>query len=139
MIVRPLNQYDYDSTLVGWWKQWKQTPPPIELLPDNGIGGFIVLDGKIPVCAGFVYITNSSMVWMEFIVSNINYKNKKNRIECLKLLESTISSFAFQLGKKYVYSLLKTSNKSLLDISASQGYVHNGERFNEMIKVLWEQ
>ena len=51
--IRPLNETDYDETLVGWWKDWKWDAPPKDFLPENGSGGMIVLDGDEPVCAGF--------------------------------------------------------------------------------------
>ena len=77
--VRKLNTTDYDDILVGWWKGWKWTPPTRDFLPENGEGGFIVLDGDTPVCAGFVYITNSKVAWCEFIISNPNYKDHRKK------------------------------------------------------------
>lgn len=139
MTVRRLVEKDYEEILCGWWKDWRKSPPSRDMLPDNGTGGFIVYDGEVPVCAGFMFNTNSSLVWIEFIVSNINYKNKDKRIECLSILDTTITELARKIGKKFVYSLLKGNNKSLLNISISQGYRYNGERYNEMIKDIWEQ
>ena len=139
MEVRSLNEEDYDNILVGWWKDWKKTPPPRDVLPDNGTGGFIVYDGNIPVCAGFMYNTNSSMVWIEFIISNIRYKDRGKRTEALMLLDLTITTLAKNLEKKYVYSLLKPNSKHLMRVSKLQGYRFNGERYNEMIKNIWEQ
>ena len=86
-----------------------------------------------------MYNTNSSMVWIEFIVSNINYTDREKRREALAMLDTTITSLARKLNKKYVYSLLKEDNKSLIDVSLNQGYIHNSIRFNEMIKKIWEQ
>jgi hypothetical protein len=139
MTVRKLNENDYDEILCGWWRDWRKTPPPKDMLPENGTGGFIVYDGETPVCAGFMFNTNSALVWIEFIVSNINYKDKEKRRYCISLLDETITSLARKLDKKYVYSLLKGNSKSLLDVSISQGYKYNTERYNEMIKKIWEQ
>jgi hypothetical protein len=55
------------------------------------------------------------------------------------MLDTTITSLARKLNKKYVYSLLKEDNRSLIDVSLNQGYIHNSIRFNEMIKKIWEQ
>ena len=60
--VRELNETDYESILVKWWKDWRWTPPPKDFLPDNAKGGFIVYDKDIPVCAGYIYVTNSKVV-----------------------------------------------------------------------------
>ncbi len=61
--IRPLIYSDYDDILVGWWKAWKTTVPARDYLPDNATGGLIVYDEDTPVCAGFVYNTNSSIDW----------------------------------------------------------------------------
>lgn len=139
MNVRPLEPDDYENILCKWWKDWRKPAPPRDVLPDDGTGGFIVYDEDIPVCAGFMYNTNSSMVWIEFIVSNINYTDREKRREALAMLDTTITSLARKLNKKYVYSLLKEDNRSLIDVSLNQGYIHNSIRFNEMIKKIWEQ
>ncbi len=59
--IRKLNSTDYDEVLVGWWKDWGWEPPAKDFLPDDGEGGFLVLDEDIPVCAGFIYVTNSKV------------------------------------------------------------------------------
>ena len=74
--IRPLNSEDYDTILVDWWKDWGWTPPPKDFLPDNGKGGMMILDGEIPVCAGFIYMTNSNVYLLEFMVSNKKYRKK---------------------------------------------------------------
>jgi hypothetical protein len=139
MTIKKLIPTDYDTILYKWWSDWRVPIPPRDILPENGSGGFIVYDGDVPVCAGFMYNTNSAMVWIEHIVTNFHYKNKVNRTKAILLLDSTITELARSLDKKYVYSLLKGNSKSLLDISISQGYQHNTERYNEMIKYIWEQ
>ena len=77
--IRKLNSLDYDSILVKWWKDWRWTAPPKDFLPENGEGGFIVYDNDIPVCAGYIYMTNSKVGWCDWIISNFEYKNKKKR------------------------------------------------------------
>ena len=77
--IRPLNENDYDSILVGWWEDWKWTPPGKDFLPDNGMGGIMVLDEEIPVCAGFMYTTNSKVAWIDWIVSSKEYRKKPHR------------------------------------------------------------
>ena len=71
--VRTLKDSDYDNILVKWWKDWRWTPPSKEFLPENGKGGYIVYDNDIPVCAGFMYLTNSKAVWCDWIISNFKY------------------------------------------------------------------
>ena len=102
--ILPLNDTDYDNILYGWWKDWRWTPPVKEFLPEGGKGGFIVYDGNIPVCAGFIYITNSEVVWCDWIISNIKYKDRVKRKEALELLINTITTQAKLLKKKYIYA-----------------------------------
>ena len=71
--IRKLNSTDYDNTLVGWWKDWGWEPPAKDFLPDDGESGLIVLDNDVPVCAGFIYITNSKAAWVDWIISNKKY------------------------------------------------------------------
>ena len=72
--IEPLQEGDYENILCKWWKDWRWTPPSKEFLPDNGLGGFMVYDDGVPVCAGFMYRTNSKAVWCDWIISNIEYK-----------------------------------------------------------------
>jgi hypothetical protein len=68
--IRTLNSNDYDDILLKWWKDWGWDAPLKDFLPDNGTGGLIVYDGDTPICAGFVYVTNSSAAWVDWIVSS---------------------------------------------------------------------
>ena len=136
MDIRKLVSSDYDDILVGWWKDWRWEPPTRDFLPDNGVGGFIVYDEDVPVCAGFMYITNSKVGWSEFIVSNINYRDKEKRNEALDLLIQSISIVLSDVGCRYVYTSLK--NKSLVNAYARNGFVKGSEGCTEMVKI-WQQ
>jgi len=135
--VRKLNSQDYDEILVKWWKDWRWTPPPAEFLPDNGEGGLMVCDEDYPVAAGFLYVTNSSVAWMEFIVSNIEYKHKENRKQAIRLLILTLEELAKISGKKYIYSTLK--NESLINSYLECGFSKGTSNSQEMIKIIWQQ
>ena len=78
LTIRGLNENDYQEILIGWWAQWNWTAPAKDFLPDNGKGGIIVYDGDIPICAGFIYMTNSSVAWVDWIVSNKEYRIKSS-------------------------------------------------------------
>ena len=129
--IRKLNPSDYDDILVGWWKDWGWTPPAKDFLPENGEGGFIVLDKDTPVCAGFLYITNSSVAWVEWIISNKNYK--KSRAEALDLLLDRLILTTNKLKMKYVFAT--NDNKSLINKFINKGF-KKGSNTTELIKVL---
>jgi len=132
--VDSLKPGDYDDILVGWWKDWRWTPPSRDFLPLNGEGGFMIYDDDIPVVAGFLYLTNSKVAWCEFVVSNINYKDKEKRKEAMVSLLYSLEILAKANGKKFLYSVM--SNQSLINIYKECGYVESSSGFKEMIKIL---
>lgn len=133
MEVRFLKENDYD-TLSKWWKDWRWTPPPADMLPQNGTGGVMVYKGDVEICAGFVYFTNSKTAWIEFIVSNFQYKDK-DRHEAIETLINVLTKIVQEMGEyKYIYTSLKS--KSLIDRYANCGYQLGSTNCNEMIKVL---
>ena len=92
--IRPLKDEDYDTILVDWWKDWNWDAPLRDFLPDNGKGGLIVYDGETPVCAGFVYLTNSKVAWVDWIISNKNYRKKPDRGQAIGLLIETVKRWS---------------------------------------------
>ena len=68
LYIRELNETDYDDILVDWWLQWGWVPPQRDFLPNNGKGGIIIYDDETPVCAGFMYLTNSKVAWVMMAV-----------------------------------------------------------------------
>lgn len=132
--IRPLNENDYDAILKGWWKAWDWDPVEKDFLPDDGKGGIMVLDDDEPVCAGFVYTTNSKVAWVDWIISSDTYRKKPQRREALKLLVNTLTNICKNTGHKYSYALLKSP--SLTEIYEEEGYVSGDSKVNEMIKLL---
>jgi hypothetical protein len=133
MTVRRLKEEDYEILKI-WWRQWRWTPPVKEILPDNGTGGFIVYDGDTPVVAGFLYDTNSKIAWVEWVISNFDYRDKEGRKEAIEMLLIYLSGLAKAKGKSVCYSLLK--NKSLIEAYKNVGYQASTTGYTEMIKVI---
>jgi len=132
--LRKLNSTDYEDILVGWWKDWEWTAPPKDFLPENGEGGVIIFDGEVPVCAGFMYATNSKIAWIDWIISNKEYTKRPQRTEAIKLLIETITDISKNAGYKYGYALIKNDN--LIKTYENLGYVKGDSYNSEMIKVL---
>jgi hypothetical protein len=132
--IRPLTYEDYDDTLTGWWADWGWTAPTRDFLPDDGVGGIMVLDGDVPVCVGYMYATNSRVAWVDWIVSNKQYRKKPQRGEAIKLLVSTLSEISKNLGNKYCYALIK--HQSLIETYKELGYTKGDEYVGEMIKII---
>ena len=134
LYIRELNENDYDEILVEWWKQWGWLPPKRDFLPDNGKGGIIVFDQDVPVCAGFMYITNSKVAWVDWIISNKEYTKKPQRKDAIKLLVSALTNICEKSGNKYIYALIK--NESLINTYIDLGYTKGSTYTTEMIKIL---
>jgi len=134
MKVRYLNETDYDTTLCKWWSDWRWTPPSRDMLPENGSGGIMVYKDEVEICAGFIFLTNSKTAWVEFIVSNIEYKDKENRKLYLSTLVNSLGNILKNVGAKYTYVSLK--NESLIKIYEELGYVKGSKGCLEMIKQL---
>lgn len=134
LYIRELNENDYDDILVGWWKQWKWEPPQRDFLPNDGKGGIIVYDNETPVCAGFMYLTNSKVAWVDWIISNKEYTKKPQRKDAIKLLVSSLTDICKKTGSKYSYALIKS--QSLIGIYEEFGYLKGDSYTAEMIKAL---
>lgn len=135
MKYRLLTEEDYD-VLVGWWKFWRFSPPPKHLLPDLGLGGIMITDDSDkPLSAGFLYHTNSSIAWIEFIVANPE-QSKESRKESLVYLLDKLK----YLCKEHRYALVFSSIKhpNLLDRYQEAGFKIGTTNTNEVICNLWE-
>ena len=134
LYIRELQDTDYEDILVGWWQQWGWEPPQKDFLPNNGKGGIIVYDDETPVCAGYMYLTNSKVAWVDWIISNKEYTKKPQRKDAIKLLVSALTEICKNTGSKYVYALIK--NQSLIGTYEELGYIKGDSYTSEMIKVL---
>jgi hypothetical protein len=134
LTIRQLNENDYQDILVDWWKQWGWTAPEKDFLPDNGMGGYIIYDAEIPICAGFIYVTNSRVAWVDWIISNKEYREKTKRKEAIKMLIDSLTNISRMSGSKYAYALIK--NNSLIKTYEELGYIKGDSYNSEMIKLL---
>jgi len=93
---------DYDI-LFDWWSAHGSFPPKPEHLSDTGI--VVEVEDK-PVCAGFLYNTDSKICVFEFVVSDPKAK-KSERNEALNALIKAVKSIAEQRGYTLIYTSLK--------------------------------
>lgn len=134
LVVRDLKEEDYDEILVGWWDQWGWTAPERDFLPENGTGGVMVMDDDIPVCAGFCYFANSKVAWVDWIISNKEYRKKPERSHAIRILIYYLTQACKSIGYKYCYALIK--NKNLIKTYEDLGYTKGDSYTSEMIKKL---
>jgi hypothetical protein len=134
ILVRQLNENDYDDILVKWWNDWGLDAPARDFLPDDATSGLIVFDGDEPVCAGFIYTMNAKVTWVEWIISSMTYRKKPERKECLDLLIYTLTQVCKIKGAKYVFS--NNNNKHLIEVFTNSGYIKGCTNSTELIKIL---
>ncbi len=132
MNIRKLTESDYE-TLANWWKAWKWPPVQKDFLPDNGTGGFVIEKEGIMIVAGFVYITNSKAVLLEWIISNPEYR-EDDRDMAITCLIKTIESIVKEWGYKYIFSIGRT--KALIDKHKELGYSVDEKASYEIVKIL---
>jgi hypothetical protein len=129
--IRPLKEGDYEDILLQWWEDWGWEAPQKDFLPDNGKGGLIIFDGEEPICAGFMYATNSSVTWVDWIVSSKTYRKKPHRKDAIKLLIESLTNVCKNSGAKYAYALIK--NNGLIETYKNIGYTEGDSYTKEMI------
>ena len=130
-----LEEKDYEE-FCQWWSFWKFQAPPLDSLPNKGLGGLKIIfvddEGQANnVCAGFLYETDSAIAWLEFIISSPKIKDRKIRYESQVDLIRYLTVQAGQKGYKYVFSSLE--NKNLISKFKEVGYVESNTSHKELI------
>jgi hypothetical protein len=132
MKIRKLTEHDY-KTLEKWWKAWNWPPVEKEFLPDNGTGGFVVEKNGVMIVAGFVYVTNSKAVLLEWIISNPEYR-EDDRDVAITCLISTVEKIIKGWGYKYIFTIGRT--KALINKHKELGWHVDDKPSYEIIKIL---
>ena len=132
MNTRTLTESDYEI-LSDWWKAWSWPVMAKDMLPDNGTGGIMVEHEGENIVAGFLYWSNSKLVWLDWIISNPN-ANKKIRKQAIEMLIFTAEQMVKDAGSKYMMSISRSN--SLLKIHKHMGWSVDKTPSHEMIKVI---
>ena len=133
MKLRTLTEQDW-NTLCNWWEAWpKWVNPPKSFLPDNGKGGFMVEKEGKPICAGFIYLTNSDAVLLEWIVSDPEYR-ESDRKDALELLITGAEAACKEIGKKHMFTIGR--NRHLIDTYKKLGWSVDPDPSHEIIKKI---
>ena len=132
MNTRTLTESDYEI-LTDWWKAWGWPVIVRDMLPDNGTGGIMIEHEGENVVAGFLYWSNSKMVWLDWIISNPK-TNRDIRQEAIKKLILTAESMTKEAGSKFMMSISRSN--SLLKIHKELGWTIDPDPSHEMIKAI---
>lgn len=121
---------DYEE-LKKWWIDWGWTPPTKAMLPDYGVRGIMISKGDVNICAGFVYYTNSTIAWIEFIISNKEYREDDRKL-ALKELINALTEIIKSQGHTVIFTSLK--NKNLMSHFTECGFIVGDEGVTQLIK-----
>lgn len=132
MKIRKLTESDYE-TLEKWWKAWKWPPIEKDFLPENGTGGFVIEKEGVMIVAGFVYITNSKAVLLEWIISNPDYK-ENDRDMAITVLITSVEKIVKDWGYNYIFTIGR--NKSLISKHKKLGWQVDEKPSHEIVKKL---
>lgn len=132
MNTRTLTGSDYEI-LSDWWKAWGWPVMAKDMLPDNGTGGIMVENKGENIVAGFLYWSNSKLVWLDWIISNPD-ADKKIRKQAIEMLILTAEQMVKDAGSKYIMSISRSN--SLLKIHEKIGWSIDKTPSHEMIKVI---
>ena len=130
--VKLLAEKDYE-TLLAWWKAWDWPIMPKDMLPDNGTGGIMIEHKNQQIVAGFLYWSNSKLVWLDWIISNPN-ADKKVRKQAIEKLITTAEKMVKEAVSKYIMSISRSS--SLLKIHEKLGWKVDKKPSYEIIQVI---
>jgi len=132
MNTRTLTESDY-LILSDWWKAWGWPVMAKDMLPDNGTGGIMVENKGENIVAGFLYWSNSKLVWLDWIISNPD-ADKKIRKQAIEMLILTAEQMVKDAGSKYIMSISRSN--SLLKIHEKIGWSIDKTPSHEMIKII---
>lgn len=129
---RLLEDNDYNK-LCDWWKWFRFPAPPKDFLPEEGKGGIMVSKDGVDICAGFLFLNNSKIAWLEYIVSNPNYR-ENDRNSAIEKTISILTDIAKNQGYKAVFTSLK--NENAINRYKAVGFIKGSSNTTEMIITL---
>ena len=113
-----------------WWELHGSFVPHEEHLPNTG---FVIEFNKLPVCAGFLYRTDSKICVFEFVVSDPEATKEVKNV-CLNELITQVTAWS----KENKFSLIYTSIAIPRYISRliEQGFIKADTGQTHMFKVM---
>lgn len=132
MKAMPYSEHDHYAMLASWWDSWVDwvAIPPV-MIPENGL--IIYSDCGVPLCAGFLYKTDSCVAWIEHIISSKNAP-KELRGGSVEFLINSLSDCAKDLG--FLICLTSSNKNGLITKFENQKYQKTDLNTTILTKVL---
>jgi len=118
--IRPVTVGDYPE-LTKWWKLYEDDGiviPKASLLPEKGLGGFVVEKNGAVIASAFLYFTNSALGYVDYLIADPSYR-EDDRQSILLELASHVTAVAVRAGCEAVWAM--TSNKKLINMAEKSG------------------
>jgi len=93
----------------------------------------MIYKDETPIVAGFLYLTNSKIAWIDWIISNPEYK-ERDRKQSIELLISSLEEVARQQDYEIIFSV--TRSKHLIDVHKNLGYTVDSNSSYEISKKI---
>lgn len=117
--IRPVRVEDYVD-LIKWWESYDHVEvPSSDLLPNGGLGGLVIEKEGKAVMASFMYLTNSKMGYLDFLISDPDYKNK-DKYSMIMKLQDACTGWLIQEGCRIVWAM--TSYDHLAEMAGEMGH-----------------
>jgi hypothetical protein len=102
MKIKRITEADF-NTISQWWLDWGQPIPDPDYLPSDGTGGYIATKNGVPVAAGYLYFTNARIAYIDFVISNKEYREKDRNTIITELIDYMVNH-ALSIGCKFVWA-----------------------------------
>lgn len=135
LLVRRFEHSDYEE-YQKWFNSIKNSAgcPSYEMLSTIG---YIVEQDNLKICAGFLYLTNSNIAMIEFVIANKKAPTQIRKKALKKLLHSLEQE---AILNKYDIILVLTSNLLYCEtLKREFNYTRGKVPHYENVKLLWQQ
>ena len=113
--IRNITVDDYPK-LIKWWQLYEDDGvviPRASLLPNKGLGGFVVEKNGRLIASAFLYFTNSALGYVDYLIADPDYR-EDDRQDVLIQLAAYVTDIAVKAGCETVWAM--TSNKKLINM-----------------------
>ena len=131
MQVRDFNRLADHPMVCRWWHAQKWPAIALDALPRTGLVG--TTDDGVPLAAGWLYQTDSSIGWVEWIVGDPE-ADKEQRSEALDLLISKLVERSLDLGIKALFT--SCSNERLIERYKKAGFQVTDTSMSNLIRTV---
>lgn len=116
--IEPFNiGRDYPG-ICEWWRHYGWRFVPLDALSESG---WVVRDGDVTVAAVWLYFSNSSWFWFEFLVANPEVSNRR-RFEAIELLIREAAAIAQARSLRIITA---TKQPGLIRLFEKHGFLIN--------------